>query len=244
MQSSLLLPHFLQWRTIIDFAALAAFLTVLLTLARDAKALRTAMLAVGLYAASLGARSLDLLITAWVLEASSVIGAAVLILAFHSEIRYAIVRFNGLFRLWPSETGAIEGWSRTLTDVVFAMAEARIGAIIVITGRVAIADLTTPGIRLRADISRELLYAIFHKDSPLHDGAVIIDNGAVSHANVVLPLSEREDLPAHYGTRHRAGLGLSERADALVIVVSEVKCRLCVPDDSREYRIRSTCFAA
>jgi diadenylate cyclase len=221
VQHSLLLPHFPHWGAVVDFASLSAFLTVILTLARDAKALRTAMLAVGLYAASLGARSLEMLITAWVLEASSFIGAAVLILAFHSEIRYAIIKFNGLFRLWPSENGAIEGWSRTLTDAVFAMAEARIGAIIVITGRVPIADLTTPGIRLRADVSKELLHAIFHKDSPLHDGAVVIENGALSHANVVLPLSERDDLPPHYGTRHRAGLGLSERADALVIVVSE-----------------------
>jgi len=75
---------------------------VLLRLARDAKALRTAMVAVGLYIASLAARNFDLQITAWVLEASAIIGGSVLILAFHGELRYAITRFNSLFRLWPA----------------------------------------------------------------------------------------------------------------------------------------------
>ena len=203
------------------------------------------MVAVGLYIASLAARNLDLQITAWVLEASAIIGGSVLILAFHGELRYAILRFNGLFRLWPREARTANAGNRALTDAVFSMAETRTGALIVILGRVRVADLTTGGIRVGADVSRELLEVIFRKDSPLHDGAVIIENSRISHANVVLPLSEKDDLPNHYGTRHRAGIGLSEHTDALVITVSEqrgevslIRAGRIVPIQSAEQLLR------
>jgi len=101
------------------------------------------------------------------------------------------------------------------------MAETRTGALIVLLGRVRVTDLTTGGIRVGANVSRELLEVIFRKDSPLHDGAVLIENSRISHANVVLPLSEKDDLPKQYGTRHRAAIGLSEHTDAVVITVSE-----------------------
>jgi diadenylate cyclase len=229
----------MHWRTFVDFASAATFLYVLLRLARDAKALRTAMVAVGLYIASLAARNLDLMITAWVLETSALIGAGVLILAFHTELRYAIVRFNSLFRIWPAKGSAMEPWKQVLADAVFSMAESRTGALNVVRGRVPIADNTTGGIPLSADVSMELLQAIFQKGSPLHDGAVVIENGRIARANMVLPLSEKDDLPNHYGTRHRAGLGLAERTDALIIVVSEQRGEVSVMRSGRILTVTS-----
>ena len=196
------------------------------------------MVTVALYVASLVARNSELLITAWVLEASSIIGAAVLALAFHSEVRYAIVRFNALFRLWPAENGVIGGWNQAVTDAAFALAETKTGALIVILGRVPIADLTTPGIRVRADLSKELLQSIFHKGSPLHDGAVVIEDGRLARTNVVLPLSEADNLPAHYGTRHRAGIGLAEHTDAMIIVISEERGEISFMRSGRTTRIQ------
>jgi hypothetical protein len=83
---------------------------------------------------------------------------------------------------------------------------------------------------LGADISAPLLIAIFQKDSPLHDGAVIIERERIAKANVVLPLTQRQSVPREYGTRHRAAMGLSERCDALAIVVSEERGHVTVMD--------------
>jgi DNA integrity scanning protein DisA with diadenylate cyclase activity len=74
---------------------------------------------------------------------------------------------------------------------------------------------------LNAETSSRLFISIFHKTSPLHDGAVIVENDKVKAARVILPVTEKLDLPPEYGLRHRAGLGISEVTDSLVIIVSE-----------------------
>ncbi|MCX6622659.1 MAG: diadenylate cyclase [Acidobacteria bacterium] len=101
------------------------------------------------------------------------------------------------------------------------MAKVRLGALCVITRQDGLDEVISGGIRLNAEVSSELLEAIFRKESPLHDGAVVIDGKQVLRANSLLPLSVRTDLPLMYGTRHRAAMGLAERCDALVVVVSE-----------------------
>ena len=87
--------------------------------------------------------------------------------------------------------------------------------------RDSILDLLTDGVALGSEISSQLLEAIFQKTSPLHDGAVIIDGDHIVKAGAVLPLTQRPNVASYYGTRHRAGMGLAERCDALVAVVSE-----------------------
>ena len=82
-------------------------------------------------------------------------------------------------------------------------------------------ELTTPGITLNGQVSPEILLAMFQKESPVHDGAAIVDGDVITRVGAVLPLTLRSDVPQHYGTRHRAAMGLAERSDALVIVVSE-----------------------
>lgn len=77
------------------------------------------------------------------------------------------------------------------------------------------------GDTLNAQVSSRLIESIFTKDSPLHDGAILIHNNKIVSARCILPISDRVDLPPHYGTRHRAALGMSEFTDSFVIVVSE-----------------------
>ena len=72
-----------------------------------------------------------------------------------------------------------------------------------------------------AEVSKRLLESIFFKNSPMHDGAVIIENNKIKAARCVLPVTENTDLPAHYGMRHRAALGITEQSDAISIIVSE-----------------------
>lgn len=211
----------LRWQNIVDFSALAVFLYLILHLAREARALRTALAIVGLYAGSLVARNFDLLITSYVLEAGAFVGVGVLVLTFQSELRYVLLRLNSLFRLWPEQAGKPAQTGRAIADAAFHLAATRTGALIVVLGDDPIAGLITGGVRIGSSISAPLLEAVFQKTSPLHDGAVLIAGDRLIEAMAILPLTDRSDVPLVYGTRHRAALGLSERTDALVVVVSE-----------------------
>ncbi|MCB0310679.1 MAG: DNA integrity scanning protein DisA nucleotide-binding domain protein, partial [Bdellovibrionales bacterium] len=91
-------------------------------------------------------------------------------------------------------------------------------------------------ITLDAQLNRKLLFTIFLRNSPLHDGAVVIDEGRIKAAGCVLPLSFNPDLDPNLGTRHRAALGLSERSDAVVIIVSEENGSISIARDGRLVR--------
>jgi uncharacterized protein (TIGR00159 family) len=210
-----------RWQNIIDYCTVTIFLYVLLHLAREARALRTAVFIVALYAGALVARNFDLLITSWVLEACAFIGVAVLLLTFQSELRYVLLQLNTMFRLLPQQMGAPAQTGRAIADASVHLASSRTGALIIILGQETMAGIVTGGVPVGAAVSAQLLEAIFQKTSPLHDGAVLIAGDRLIEASAILPLTERQDVPLVYGTRHRAGLGLSERTDALVIVVSE-----------------------
>ncbi len=101
------------------------------------------------------------------------------------------------------------------------MSEARTGALIIITTTSDLNFYVKTGEQLESKISANTLESIFYKNSPLHDGAVIISNGKIRAARCVLPITEREDFPAHLGMRHRAAAGITEASDALAIIVSE-----------------------
>ena len=107
-----------------------------------------------------------------------------------------------------------------LTKACFFLAKKNLGALIVIEQKVGLNDLLEEGIKINAKINAELLTSIFAPQSPIHDGAVIIRKSQILGASVVLPLTKQE-LDPSFGTRHRAGLGLSDQSDAIVIIVSE-----------------------
>ena len=100
------------------------------------------------------------------------------------------------------------------------MSEKHIGALIVFPYGIADGAITKPGVRIDAAVSTELILTIFFNKTPLHDGAMIIENGRIAYAGAVLPLSQN-NLNWKYGTRHRAALGLSEQSGATILVVSE-----------------------
>lgn len=229
----------IRWQSVVDYTTVMVFLYVLLHLAREARALRTAFVIVALYAGALLARSFDLVITSWILEACAFVGIAVLLLAFQSELRYVLLRLNSMFRLWPEQPGAPPQTGRAVAEAAMSLASTRTGALIVILGQDLVSGLVTGGVRLGAVVSKELLQAIFQKTSPLHDGAVMIAGDRMIEATAILPLTERQDVPLVYGTRHRAGFGLSERADALVIVVSEERGEVTLMQNGRPRLIES-----
>jgi len=108
-----------------------------------------------------------------------------------------------------------------IIDACKSMSGTATGALIVFSRDSELKFYVDSGDRINADISSRLLLSIFNKYSPLHDGAVIIYNGKISAARCILPVSENDNLPAQYGLRHRAAIGMSEVTDTLIIVVSE-----------------------
>lgn len=165
-------------------------------------------------------RIFDLRMLNWILR-NSLTGLVIAVLViFQPEIRRALERLGrtGL----RSVLGRRE--HRDAIDVVVRaatrLARTHTGALIILERETGLQDVIDTGIPTNATLSAELLATIFHHNSPLHDGAVVVRDDRVIAAGCTLPLSEA-DLPADYGMRHRAAVGIAERTDAVVVVVSE-----------------------
>lgn len=156
------------------------------------------------------------------------VGAIALIVIFQEEIRkffYRLgARFSGL-KLFRRQTPEEDTASRQLilevTQACRHMASTKTGALIVLAGQADLKEYTDTGERLNANVSARLIENIFFKNTPLHDGALIIRDGKLVAAACILPVSKNLEIPQYYGLRHRAALGLSEKTDAMCIVVSE-----------------------
>jgi diadenylate cyclase len=108
-----------------------------------------------------------------------------------------------------------------ITRAAAALAGKRIGALIVLERNILLTRYIEVGTLIDGRVSKELLMAVFHPSSPVHDGAVIVQRGRVSAAGCFLPLTRDENLEPHWGTRHRAAIGISQETDAIVVLVSE-----------------------
>jgi len=143
-----------------------------------------------------------------------------IIVIFQPELRRGLVRLgqNPLFGFFfRDESRAID----EIVRAVATMSKKKIGALITIVREVGLEALVEGAVRLDAELTAELLETIFWPGSPLHDGAVIIQNLRVRAASCVLPLTDNPSLSKSVGTRHRAGIGISEETDAISVIVSE-----------------------
>ena len=168
-------------------------------------------------------------------------GAVALVVIFQEEIRGMFSRIGSrmsnaqLVRFRQEEQ---KGWltEDQIHQVVLAcehMSDAKVGALIVIAGEQELEDYEQTGETINADISARMIENIFFKNSPLHDGALIVRNGRLQSAACILPVSKNQRIPKHYGLRHRAALGLAEKSDALCIVVSEETGKISIAEDSK-----------
>lgn len=162
------------------------------------------------------------------------VGAIALIIIFASEIRrflLLIAKNTILARAWQqlSNTPEIKNFSiNEVVDAVEEIKKSELGALIIMTGNDPLEAIKETGDLIGAPVSERLLYSFFLKDSPLHDGAVIISQNQIAAARCVLPLSRRSNLPAELGLRHRAALGISEASDAVVLIVSEERAEISI----------------
>lgn len=158
----------------------------------------------------------------WIIKTILNIWLIGFIILFQPEIRKALVMLtkSPIFQ-WFVKTKMNETIDETL-EAVREMSSKHIGALIVFPKSQNVQMTIDTGIPIQANVSKELLLSIFNTKSPLHDGAVIIDNQAIVAARCILPLSTTSKYEGHnLGTRHRAALGLSEQVDAVILVVSE-----------------------
>ena len=167
------------------------------------------------------AKTWGLFLTTWVFQFLWQILVILIVVLFQSEIRQVLERVNPLQRFGLRRRAWHGEWATECAKGVFALADKRIGALVIIERGEKVQEHITGGQNLEADPTSEVLKSIFQKESPLHDGAVLIREGRIVEVACYLPLSPDEGLPKEWGTRHRAALGLSERCDAWVVVVSE-----------------------
>lgn len=210
----------LRWQDLADIALMAVLCYNVLLLVRGTKALQ-ALAGLGVLGLiSLGAHRAELLLTSWVLQ--NVWGALLLlvIVLFQQELREAFGRVSP-WRLFGRRLTVRPETIEAVIQASFDLAAREIGALIVLQRHDQIERMIKTGVTLAARLGPELLVSLFLPDSPLHDGAVLVRGEQILSAGGVLPLTAREDLPPKLGTRHRAALGLAERADAAIVVVSE-----------------------
>lgn len=166
-------------------------------------------------------RQTGLHMTSWVLQQLETVLIVLVVVVFQNEIRQALYRLNILKDLLGEPHQRRCSGLATVAATAFELAAERTGAIIVLQRHDQLDEHLLHGISLDAQLSAPLLRNIFCTNTPLHDGAILIHDERIVTASCLLPLSDAATLPQQYGTRHRAALGLSERSDAAVVVISE-----------------------
>jgi len=222
----------LRWQDAVDVILLTLVLWRIYLWLRGTVALQVAVGMLTLVAASYAASELGLLLTAYLLQGVSAVSVLVTVVIFREEIRRALTRASPLRLLLPRRAPPPDE-QRELTPVaetLFTLARKRIGALVVFRRRDPVREQATGGVGLDALLSGPLVEALFQKDSPLHDGALVVSGRRVAKAGAFLPLAQGE-LPVGAGTRHSAAVGLSEVTDALVVVVSEERGTVSLAED-------------
>ena len=180
----------------------------------------------------------------WIFKNTISVGVIAIIVIFQPEFRRALEQLgrkrfiSSLFDSSDSNVGRRidKKVLNEITKAVYAMAEVKTGALIVLEQEVKLGDYERTGINIDAEITSQLLINIFEHNTPLHDGAVLIRNNRIVSATCYLPLSDNLDVNKAYGTRHRAALGISEVSDSITIVVSEETGAVSLAHDGVLYR--------
>lgn len=150
------------------------------------------------------------------------LGLIALLIIFQPELRRLLERLGSTFSNGKALNGtAVNDVITQTVDACMSMSETHTGALIIFERSVSLTHIISNGTIINSDVSAELLKNIFFKNAPLHDGAVIIRNMKIAAAGCVLPLTDRTNLNKELGTRHKAGIGMSEKSDAVVVIVSE-----------------------
>jgi len=210
------------WWDLLDIAIVAFLIYEFLKLIRGTRAVQMAVGSFFVIALFYGSQLAPLQTLNWLIRNALLYVGFAAIVIFQSDIRRALARLGQapFFRYFNRQEAAAE----TIEEIVVAatmLAQQRIGAIVAVERDIGLRNYIESGIPLDATLTYDLLVTIFRPGSPLHDGAVILQEGRLAAAACFLPLTVNPQLSRELGTRHRAAIGLTEESDAVAIVVSE-----------------------
>ena len=218
---------------ILDILMVAAIIFLLFRWLRGSSAMNIFVAVIILYLVKVIVSALNMTLMSGIMSTVLDVGVIALIVIFQPEIRYFLIKLGSRYglggsgwklfdRLFGRKSGKLGSESTdAVLEAAWEMAKQKTGALIVIARRDSLQHIIETGDTIDARISKRLLMNLFFKNSPLHDGAVVLHDNRIVAARCTLPLSGKSDIPAQYGMRHKAAIGISEASDAHVVVVSE-----------------------
>jgi len=240
-----MLPTFIEIRVldVIDVLLVAYLMFQVYMLIRGTVAMNIFIGILSFYLLWIIVRALDMQLLGSILGQIIGVGVIALIIVFQQEIRRFLIYIGNQYfsrnrlslekvipiNITPHPKVKI----KSIIKAIINMAKSKTGALVVIARKSELTVYAETGDSLNAETSSRLIESIFNKDSPLHDGALIINGDRIVAARCVLPISENLNLPPNYGLRHRAALGLSENTDSLTIIVSEQTGKISLAESGK-----------
>ena len=223
----------LHWNDVLDVSIMAFLIYRALLILKGTRALQSLVGLLGILGLYVFAEQFGLVSVHWLLEKFLVYIVLAVIILFQKDIRRGLARAGGrLFVGGRSDTGNAS-MREELIKACFALASRRVGALVAIERSANLDDYVDRATLIDSQVSHELLSAIFHPTSPLHDGAVVIQKNRIAAAQAFFPLSLSKEISRFFGTRHRAAIGLTEETDAVAIIVSEERGSVSLVVDGR-----------
>lgn len=234
-----------SWVDIVDIALVSVLLYQVYKLIRGSIAVNIFLGILALYLIYLIVRAAQMELLATILGQFMGVGVLAMIILFQPEIRKFLLVIGRSTEFRENIFKTLANWRNTyhedfdiqqIIEAIKTLKASRTGALIVFSRDVELKFYVETGDVLDATVSKRLLLAIFNKNSPLHDGAAIIYKGKVKAARCVLPVSENDHLPPHFGLRHRSAIGMSENTDTLVMAISEETGRVILARNGKYLR--------
>ena len=229
----------MSFTDILDIVLLGLIIFVAFRWLKGSSAVSIFVAIVSLYLTRVVVSALNMKLIEAILNMVLDVGVLAVIVIFQPELRKFLTRLGNRYMSNPQGRAIIDRITgkktvdeayreeaNNIAEACFRMSESKTGALIVISHNAVIDEIINTGDKINANVHRRLLLNLFFKNSPLHDGAVIISRDKIVAARCTLPITERRDIPANFGMRHKAAIGITEDTDADAIVVSEETGRI------------------
>lgn len=235
----------ISWVDFIDIALVSILLYQVYKLIRGSIAVNIFLGILALYLVYLIVRAAQMELLSTILGQFMGVGVLAMIILFQPEIRKFLLVIGRGTEFRENIFKSIANWRHEYHDnfdvsevieAIKSLKTSKTGALIVFSRDTELKFYAQTGDALDAEVNKRLILSIFNKNSPLHDGAVIIHKGRIRAARCVLPVSENDHIPASYGLRHRAAIGMSENTDTLVVAISEETGRLLLARNGKYLR--------
>ena len=210
-----------KWHDLLDILVISFILHRLFLLFRGTIALQIILGLLFLWVIQGIAKAAGLVLTSWFFQGIGAVAVLVIVVVFRNEIREVLIQTNPIRLLFGRSPETRRMSVEFIVQAVFKLSKTRTGALIVLQNRDSVEPYLREGFALDGRFNPLIIESIFAKQSPVHDGAIVIRRNRISRVGTFLPLTQKEGLSHHFGSRHRAAIGLSEECDAVILVVSE-----------------------